>query len=148
MEFGVNMLWQTDDFGELTPPDQDTLSSSEDQIPGGRHGGIFEIQAIRAKSPLANAVHQLNARYGGGRVPETFEARHRVCSVLYVAMVLLAPVVETLSIEPSCPQAARLCANTCTTTLRATGLSLGGEGRRFFPVSVKTCRNLASSRLV
>ncbi|MFM0197140.1 hypothetical protein PQQ65_28960 [Paraburkholderia strydomiana] len=63
------MLWQTDDFGELTPPDQDTLSSSEDQIPGGRHGGIFEVQAIRAKLPLANAVHQLNARYGGGRVP-------------------------------------------------------------------------------
>jgi hypothetical protein len=38
--------------------------------------------------PLANAVHQLNARYGGGRVPETFEAAHRVCSGLYVAMVL------------------------------------------------------------
>jgi len=49
------MLWQIDDFGELTPPDQDTLSSSEDQIPGGRHGGIFEVQAIRAKLPLANA---------------------------------------------------------------------------------------------
>ncbi|MDR6375756.1 hypothetical protein [Paraburkholderia caledonica] len=63
------MLWQMDDFGELTPPDQDTLSSSDDQIPGGRHGGIFEVQAIRAKLPLANAVHQLNARYGGGRVP-------------------------------------------------------------------------------
>lgn len=46
------MLWQIDDFGELTPPDQDTLSSSEDQIPGGRHGGIFEVQAILAKLPL------------------------------------------------------------------------------------------------
>lgn len=49
------MLWQIDDFGELTPPDQDTLSSSEDQIPGGSHAGIFEVQAIRAKLPLANA---------------------------------------------------------------------------------------------
>jgi hypothetical protein len=36
----------------------------------------------------------------------------------------------------------------CTTTLRATGLSLGGGGRRFFLVSVKTCRNLASSRVI
>ena len=76
-------------------PDQDTLLSSEDHIPGGRHGGNFEVQAVQAKLPLANTVHQLNARSGGGRVPETFEAEHRVCSGLYVAMVLLEQVVET-----------------------------------------------------
>lgn len=93
-EMPSRVLVQIDDFGELMPPDQDTLLSSEDRIPGGRHGGIFEVQAVQAKLPLANTVHQLNARNGGGRVPEAFEAEHRVCSGLYVAMVLLDQVIE------------------------------------------------------
>ena len=32
-----------------------------------------EAQGVQAKLPLANAVHQLDARKGGCRVPETFE---------------------------------------------------------------------------
>jgi hypothetical protein len=54
-------LVQIDSFGELMPTDQDTLLFSEDRIPDGRRGGIFEAQAVQAKLPLANAMHQLDA---------------------------------------------------------------------------------------
>jgi hypothetical protein len=70
---------QIDNFGKLSPPDQDTLLISEDRIPGG----------VQAKLPLANTVHQLNARSGDGRVSETFEAEHR--PVATVPQVLRNP---------------------------------------------------------
>lgn len=62
------MLVQTDDFGELIPQDQETLSSSHDRIPGDTYGDIFDLQAIQVKLPFANAVHQLNSRDGGRHV--------------------------------------------------------------------------------
>jgi hypothetical protein len=55
-------LVKIDSFGELRPTDQDTSSSSEDRIPDDGRGDIFEAQAVQAKLPLANAVHQLDAR--------------------------------------------------------------------------------------
>jgi hypothetical protein len=85
---------QMDSFGEFMPTDQDTYFISEDRIRGGGRGSIFEAQAVQAKLLLTNAVHQLNARKGGRRVPETFEAEHRVRSGLGVAMVLLDQVID------------------------------------------------------
>ena len=77
---------QIDGFGELMPTDRDTSLSREDRILNGGRGGIFEAQAVQTKLPLTNAVHQLNARKSGRRVPETFEAEHHVRSALDVSM--------------------------------------------------------------
>jgi hypothetical protein len=87
---------QTDSIGELVPTNQASSLSSDDRIPDGGGGGIFEEQAVQAKLPRANAVHQLNACKGGRRAPEAFESQHRVCSGLDVAMVLLDHIVQIL----------------------------------------------------
>jgi hypothetical protein len=63
----LTALVQIDSFGELRPIDQDTSLSSEDRIPDDGRGDIFEAQAVQAKLPLANAMHQVDAREGGCR---------------------------------------------------------------------------------
>jgi hypothetical protein len=58
----LQVLVQTDVFNGLRPIDQDALLRRGNRIPDSRHSGIFESQPGKTKLPLANAMHQLNAR--------------------------------------------------------------------------------------
>ena len=83
------VLVQIAGMGEKSPTNKDALSIEQDRIPDGGRSGFLEPESGEVELPLANAVHQLDARKGGCRAPETFEAEHRVRSGLDVAMVLV-----------------------------------------------------------
>src|SRR5471032_2884241 len=74
----------------------DTLLIEQDSIPDGGRCSVLEPESAEVELPLANAMHQLDARNRGRGTPETFEAEHHVRSGLDVSMVLLDQIVQVL----------------------------------------------------
>src|SRR5580692_6160583 len=66
-----------------------TSPSGKDCRPNSGRSGIFEAQVREIELSFANAMRQLDARDRDRRVPETFEAEHRVDPGLDVAMILV-----------------------------------------------------------
>jgi hypothetical protein len=75
-----------------------TIASScgTDCLPNSGRSGIFDAQPCEVELIFANAMHQLDARYRNGRIPEAFEAEHCIDPGLDVPMILLDQIVQVL----------------------------------------------------
>src|SRR5476651_2904055 len=74
----------------------DTLLTEQDSIPDGGRCSVLEPESAEVELPLANAMHQLDARNRGRGTPEPFEAEYHVRSGLDISMVLLDQIVQVL----------------------------------------------------
>ena len=58
----------------------------EDRIPDGRRSGVFEVERREIELPLANAMHQLDARNRGRGASKPLETKHDLRPGLCVAV--------------------------------------------------------------
>jgi hypothetical protein len=73
-----------------------TSSHRKDSHPYSRRSSIFEAQLCELKLIFSNAMHRFESGDRNGRIPEAFEARHRIDSGFDVATILLDQVIQVL----------------------------------------------------
>jgi hypothetical protein len=86
-----------------------TIASScgTDCLPNSGRSGIFDAQPCEVELIFANAMHQLDARYRNGRIPEAFEAEHCIDPGLDVP-TYIPQVEDTIWREFRCQSGGRM----------------------------------------
>jgi hypothetical protein len=72
------VLVQISDSANTFLINTDTLLIEQDRIPNRGRCGVLDPGSAKVELPLANAMHQIDARNRGRSTPEPFEAEHHV----------------------------------------------------------------------